>query len=296
MKKKFFHGQKGGKSTQSKGAINMKIKSAEEVKNHPEYKEVLVELLYQLADDDFLISFRGSEWLGLCPHIEEDVAYSSINQNTMGHAAMYYQLLEDIGEGDADFLAHARTPEQRKNAIILEEVNGPGTYLNEPRYDWAFTVVRNFFYDVAKKIRLESLKKSSYEPLANVASKILGEQYYHIMHWEVWFKQLLSSTEEARMRMTGQIERVWKDFGGVLTLGPYGDKMVEFGLIDDEETLKKQWLEKIEAVFKEVNVSVPSVQPQMERGDGRAGVHTEDLHTAIATLAEVYNSDRTATW
>ena len=66
------------------------------------------ELLFQLADDDFYYSYRGSEWLGLAPHIEEDVAFSSITQDTMGHAAMYYQLIRRIGEGDADALAHLR--------------------------------------------------------------------------------------------------------------------------------------------------------------------------------------------
>ncbi len=35
--------------------------------------ESLRELLYQLADDNFIHAFRGSEWLGLVPHIEEDV-------------------------------------------------------------------------------------------------------------------------------------------------------------------------------------------------------------------------------
>ena len=274
----------------------MNVKNVEELTQHPEYKEALVNLLYQLADDDFLLSFRGSEWLGLCPHIEEDVAYSSITQNTMGHAAMYYQLLENIGEGNADALAHARTANDRKNAIILEEVNGPGTYLEEPRYDWAFTVVRNYFYDVAKKIRLESLKNSSYEPLAQVARSVLGEQYYHIMHWDVWFKQLLSSTPEARVRMVAQIERVWKDFGGVLTLGPHAKRMVEFGLILSEEFLKQQWLDKIENVLKELNVAVPAGAPEMVKGNGRIGNHTDDLITAIRTLAEVYDTDRCASW
>ncbi|MCQ5364859.1 phenylacetate-CoA oxygenase subunit PaaC [Anoxybacillus salavatliensis] len=274
----------------------MRIKSVEELQVQPEYKEALVELLYQLADDDLIVSFRGSEWLGLCPHIEEDVAYSSITQNTMGHAAMYYQLLQDIGEGDADFLAHARTREQRKNAIILEEANGTGTYLEEPCFDWAFAVVRNYFYDVAKRIRLESLMNSSYEPLANVASKILGEQYYHVMHWEVWFKQLLSSTEEARRRMSEQVARVWEDFGGVLTLGPNGKKMVDFKLIEAEDVLINRWIEKIAAVFAELGLSLPSERPQMKQGDGRSGYHTADLDVALIVISEVYNLDRAATW
>ena len=65
-------------------------------------KKPIINLLFQLADDDFLYAYRGSEWLGLAPHIEEDVASSSISQDSMGHAAMFYKLLEELGEGNAD--------------------------------------------------------------------------------------------------------------------------------------------------------------------------------------------------
>ena len=83
----------------------------------------------------------------------------------------YYQLLEELGEGDANQLAHDRPANERRNAIILELVNGPGYYMKEPDYDWAFAVVRNYFYTQAKAIKIQSLQLSSYEPLAEVATK-----------------------------------------------------------------------------------------------------------------------------
>lgn len=74
-------------------------------------QSALIELIYQLGDDDFILAYRGSEWLGLAPHIEEDVAFSSISQDMMGHAAMYYHLLEELGK--AKPMAW-RTSENRK--------------------------------------------------------------------------------------------------------------------------------------------------------------------------------------
>lgn len=50
----------------------------------------------------------------------------------MGHAAMYYQLLEELGEGNADALAHVRLAHERKNSILVERVNGPGYYMENP--------------------------------------------------------------------------------------------------------------------------------------------------------------------
>jgi ring-1,2-phenylacetyl-CoA epoxidase subunit PaaC len=258
-----------------------------------ENKRALVELLYQLADDDFIHSHRGSEWLGLAPHIEEDVAFSSINQDTMGHAVMYYNLLEELGEGKPDDISHLREPSQFRNATILEGKNGSGEYTENPVYDWAFTVIRHFFYDLAKKVRLQSLKQSSYKPLALAAQKIISEQTYHLMHWEVWFKQLMMSTEEARNRMKAAIDRVWRDFGGVLTLGSYGDEMVSAGLIESEELLQQRFINKMETYFNQVGYGVKG-KPGMSHGDGRRGKHTEDLPHALRTLSEVYKSDPSA--
>lgn len=273
----------------------MKFASAQEVSTNPEYKALLTELLYQLADDDFLISYRGSEWLGLAPHIEEDVAFSSITQNTMGHAAMYYELLEELGEGKADDLAHGRKASERRNAILLEEPNGPGHFLNEPNYDWAYAVVRNYFYEIAKNIRIDSLKQSSYEPLAHVAAKVKTESIYHLLHWKTWFNQLLNSTDTAKARMVAAIDKVWDDMDGVITLGPQGEQMTAAGIIDAEDTLRSLWVEQVEAMLKELGVEVPGTIG-MKKGNGRLGEHTQDLDDALAILSEVYNINPAVPW
>ncbi|MFS0762555.1 1,2-phenylacetyl-CoA epoxidase subunit PaaC [Peribacillus phoenicis] len=254
------------------------------------------ELLLQLADDDFIHSYRGAEWLGLAPHIEEDVASASISQDTMGHAAIYYKLLEELGEGDADKLAHDRPAKERRNAIILELVNGPGYYMKDPDYDWAFAVVRNYFYTQAKAIKVQSLHSCSYEPLAEVAQKVQMELYYHLMHWKTWFVQLLGSGHlEAISRMKAAIGKTMPDFAGVFSLGQYGEEMVELGLIEGEAVLQKKWIEAITPIFESVGLA-STIQIGMARGDGRNGQHTEDLEKALETLSEVYASDKAASW
>ena len=256
-------------------------------------EQYIAELIYQLADDNFIHAYRGSEWLGLAPHIEEDVAFSSINQDTMGHASIYYKLLEELGEGMMNDLSHRGNPKDFRNAVILEEVNGIGTYLVQPKYDWAFTVVRQLSFGVLKQIRLESLNQSSYEPLVSVSRKIQMEQYYHLMHWETWFIQLMSSTEEARKRMEQAIHRVWRDFGGAITLGKYGKEISDLDLIASEEELENEWLNRIRKLFVQVNFTIEG-KPGIEQGNGRNGEHTEDLTEALNILGEVYHSDKQA--
>jgi ring-1,2-phenylacetyl-CoA epoxidase subunit PaaC len=262
---------------------------------NPLYKEALTDLLFQLADDDFIVAFRGSEWLGLAPHIEEDVAFSSISQDTMGHAAIYYQLLENLGVGKTDDLAHARKAEDRRNATILEEVNGPGTYLEEPQFDWAFAVVRHYFYTQAKKIRIDSLKNSSYQPLAEAAVKINMELYYHLLHWKTWFQELMKAGGEARERMEKAVEKVANSLEDLFLLGDKSSDMVKLGLIEEEVLLKKRWISALTPTFTTLQLEVPTTFNMMN-GNGRIGQHTLDLREALQTLSEVYNLNPTASW
>lgn len=269
-----------------------KIASSEEARQNTKYLEALTELLYQMADDEFIVAFRGSEWLGLAPHIEEDVAFSSITQNTMGHANMYFALLEELGEGETDVLAHERPADKRKNAVFLEQRNGDGNYLEEPYFDWALVVVRQYFYEVLKKVKLDALTKSSYVPLANIAQKVLMEQTYHLAHWKLWMEQLQHANEEARSRIQMRVEEAWKAFGDAFELGPKASDIVENKLIASKEFMQKQWLKEVDAVL----VSKPDGVPESGLGNGRNQEHTADLNQAMGIFSEVYASDKEAIW
>lgn len=261
----------------------------------PEYKEALVELLFQLADDDFFFAYRGSEWLGLAPHIEEDVASSSISQDSMGHAAMFYTLLEELGLGKADDLAHARPAHERKNSILVERLNGPGNYMEDAQYDWAYAVVRNCFYTLAKKVKIDSLKQSTYGPLAEVAVKVNMELYYHLLHWKTWFVQLLSTTEDAKERMIQAMDKVMSDFDDVFSLGSHAEQIEQFGLIEEESVLKEKWTVALANIIESLDLEIPrKVNPQSQ--NGRNGEHTKELDDALSTLGEVYKLDPVAPW
>src|SRR5438045_8098014 len=49
------------------------------------------QLLLQIADDELILGWRDSEWTGIAPTLEEDVAFSSIAQNEIGHARAAYE-------------------------------------------------------------------------------------------------------------------------------------------------------------------------------------------------------------
>ncbi|GAK03146.1 LOW QUALITY PROTEIN: phenylacetate-CoA oxygenase, PaaI subunit [Geomicrobium sp. JCM 19037] len=267
------------------------IHNAEEAAKNAEYKDVVIQLLYQLADDDFIVAFRGSEWLGLAPHIEADVAYSSITQNTMVHAAYFYQLLEELGQGPKNKLAHERSANERRNATYLEKKNGDGVYDQDPYYDWALAVIRGFFYETFKRVRLQMLKNCSYVPLTHAANRMLAEQTYHLAYWKMWVNQLQSSSATAKQKLDTRIQEAWNECLDLLQLGDQQEKMIVYQLMPEESLIEKQWIHELSKTL----VQVPD-RPLQKVFSGRIGEHTKDLEQAIDTLSEVYRLEEHAVW
>jgi ring-1,2-phenylacetyl-CoA epoxidase subunit PaaC len=70
-----------------------------------------IDLLLSLADDELILGWRNSEWTGIAPFLEEDVAFSSIAQNEIGHARALYELAPRELGTDAAALAFDRAPD-----------------------------------------------------------------------------------------------------------------------------------------------------------------------------------------
>jgi ring-1,2-phenylacetyl-CoA epoxidase subunit PaaC len=163
------------------------------------------ELLLELADDELILGWRNSEWTGIAPFLEEDVAFSSIAQNEIGHARALYELAaRDLGT-DADSLAFDRRPEEYRTAPLVEL----------RRLEWARTIARHFLYETADAIRIAALKASDDHEIAGLAAKIDREEAYHRMHAELWVGRLLAS-EEGRDRLREAVEELWPYALGVL--------------------------------------------------------------------------------
>jgi ring-1,2-phenylacetyl-CoA epoxidase subunit PaaC len=136
--------------------------------------------LLEIADDELILGWRDSEWTGIAPFLEEDVAFSSIAQNEIGHARALYELAaKDLGT-TADELAFDRPPEEYRCARLVE--------LRLP--SWEHTIARHHLYEEADAVRLERLKASNDPELAGLAGKIDREEIYHRMHAEMWFDRL----------------------------------------------------------------------------------------------------------
>src|SRR5437764_9680924 len=97
-----------------------------------------VQRLLEIADDELILGWRTSEWTGIAPLLEEDVPFSSIAQNEIGHARALYELAAaDLGT-TADELAFDRSPEEYRCSRLVELRLVP---------DWAATIARQVLYE-----------------------------------------------------------------------------------------------------------------------------------------------------
>jgi ring-1,2-phenylacetyl-CoA epoxidase subunit PaaC len=148
-----------------------------------------VDLLLALADDELVLGWRNSEWTGIAPFLEEDVAFSSIAQGEIGHARAFYERAAAELGTTADELAFDRPPAEYRCAPLVELRFVP---------DWARTIARHYLYETADAIRIAALRESGWDELAGLAAKVEREELYHRMHADMWAERLRGSSERER--------------------------------------------------------------------------------------------------
>jgi len=163
------------------------------------------DLLLALADDELILGWRNSEWTGIAPFLEEDVAFSSIAQNEIGHARALYELAAAELGTTADELAFDRKPEEYRSASLVEL----------RRLEWARTIAQHWLYETADETLLAALKASEDQEIAGLAAKIDREEAYHRMHAEMWVDRLLA-TDEGHRRLDEAVDELWPYALGVL--------------------------------------------------------------------------------
>jgi ring-1,2-phenylacetyl-CoA epoxidase subunit PaaC len=246
----------------------------------------LKELLYKMADDQLILGHRNSEWTGMGPLLEEDIAFSSMAQDKVGQSLALYTLLQQLGEDEPDTIAFTRPASQFHNCILVEL----------PNQEYDFSLIRHFLFDTAEALRFEMLTKSSYKPLAQLATKIRGELRYHTLHANTWMKQLGTATTESIDRLQKSLDYAFPFALGIFEVSPYEQDLINNGIFEGEQKLKEKWHTKIESIISQTNLTLPDWKLVLPMKGGRFGRHSEYLQPLLDEMSEVFNIDPTAEW
>ena len=249
--------------------------------------EAIQDLLFRMADDELIVGHRMSEWTGIGPILEEDIAFSSMAQDEIGHAQAFYMILDTLmGQGNPDQLAFNRKPEQFRSCQLVEQPVG----------DYAFSLVRHAVYDIAEAVRLESLSRSAFMPLAELAKKLSREEKYHQLHAETWIRQLGPATEESNRRLQEAFNQVLPMAYSLFEATEHSATLKADGIMDLESELEAEWEKRVTQLFTESGLKMPEVADKTAFYGGRSGNHTDHLAPLLAEMTEVFVIDPAAKW
>ena len=249
-------------------------------------KPALKDLLYKIADDQLIIGHRNSEWNGLGPILEEDIAFCSMAQDKIGQSLQFYTLLHELGEKDPDSIAFTRKAKEFHNCQLVELPIG----------DYEFSLVRHFLFDHAEYIRFDMLSRSSYTPLAELSRKIKGEIKYHIMHANTWIEQLGNSTDDAVQRIQNALNIAFPYALGIFEESNYEGDLISEGIFEGEHILREKWIKDIDEIISSTKLILPDLAAETTHLGGRYGEHTEHLQPLLDEMNEVFSIDPTAEW
>lgn len=249
-------------------------------------KIAIKELIYKMADDVLILGHRNSEWTALGPILEEDIAFSSMAQDKLGHAFALYQILNSMGDANPDTIAFTRKAKDFKCCHLVEYPIG----------DYDFSLMRHFLFDKSQAIRFELIAGSSFQQLANVAKKFRGELKYHTMHADAWIEQLGNAGNESNLRMQTSLDKCFPLALGIFEPGDYEEVLLTGGIFPGEKILRDRWVDEISTVLLKANLKLPDVFTQTSDSGGRKGNHTEYLQPLLDEMSEVYSIDPDAEW
>jgi ring-1,2-phenylacetyl-CoA epoxidase subunit PaaC len=255
----------------------------------PPKPNALFEYLLRLGDDRLVLGHRLSEWCGHGPILEEDIALSNVALDLLGQATMFLRLAGEVeGKGrDEDALAYFREVVEFRNCQLVEL----------PKGDFAYTIARQFLFDVYAVVLLDALASSTSADIASIAAKALKEAKYHVRHSGEWMLKLGDGTDESHRRVQTALDDLWRFTPELFAADAIDRELQAAGAAPDLAALAPSWEALVRDVLERATLTVPHATPRRAntRG-GRAGAHTEFLGHMLAEMQIIARSHAGATW
>lgn len=233
--------------------------------------------LLALADDELILAQRNAEWVGHAPILEEDIALANLAQDELGHATVFYGLIEQLSGQKPDKLVFFRDADAYRCAHIVEL----------PKGDWAFTMLRQYLFDAYEYILYDILAGSTYQPLADSVAKMRKEEIYHLRHTHTWVERLGLGSAESNRRMQAALDILWPHCPQLMQ--PV-DGDVALGI--DTAGLYDQWQRIVVPHLADCELTPPAIEAAVPTRT----THTPHLAPLLADLQLVARTDPEAVW
>lgn len=251
-------------------------------------KKPLINLLLAVADDKLMLGHRNSDWTGLAPILEEDIAFSSLSQDEIAHAQTLYELISSLDGKSSDEIAYGRSADEYRCATIVELPDD---------YNWAVAIARRFFCDHFDLLRLKRLSQSSYKPLADLATRLLAEEQVHVEHVDAWMIRLGHGNDDSKQRLQDALDTIGP-FAPMLFEQVEGEaELVEAGIYPQlEKNTFQIWCDVLQQIVQQSGLNLTLNAPDANTQGGRSGQHSEHFTPLLDEMCEVYRLEPGAAW
>jgi ring-1,2-phenylacetyl-CoA epoxidase subunit PaaC len=253
----------------------------------PELRAALLRRLLAIADDELILGHRNSEWCGHAPILEEDIAFANIALDEIGHAVLWYGLVAELAGEDRehypDQLVYHRPAAEFRNVQLVELPTG----------DWAFTILRQYLFDLAEAFYLKAFLNCNYAPAAEVAAKVCKEEFYHQRHAEIWVRRLGLGTDESQRRMQAALDELWAYSLQLFCLEPGDELLLNEGIFPDPQQVARLWKLSVGPFLEQAGLSLPAVDQPVVTSRKE---HSKHLQPLLNDLQFIPNTFPGAVW
>jgi ring-1,2-phenylacetyl-CoA epoxidase subunit PaaC len=247
----------------------------------------LFEYLCRMGDSTLVLGHRISEWCGVAPVLEEDIALANTALDLIGQTQLWLGLAGDVeGKGhDADALAFHRDVWDFRNLLLVEQPNG----------DFGQTMMRQFLFDAWHLAQLKALQSSTDDQIAAIAEKSAKEVTYHLERAADTVIGLGDGTEESHKRMQAALDRMWPYVGEMFVSDAVDQAMVEAGIGPDPASLRDGYDAYLDTVLGAATLSKPA--DDFAHKGGKSGQrHSEHLGHMLTQMQWLQRAYPDATW
>jgi ring-1,2-phenylacetyl-CoA epoxidase subunit PaaC len=237
-------------------------------------KNNLYNYILGIADNSLILGQRLGQLCGHGPSLETDIACTNISLDLFGQVRSYFQYAAKIA-GDQrteDDIAMLRKERDYKNVLLVEQ----------PNTNFAFTIGRQFLFDVYHLAFLTELQNSNDFTLSVIAKKCVKEVSYHLRFSSDWLKRLGNGTSVSKEKMQEAINDLWTYTDELFYQTNADKEMVFEGVGVDVTKLKNNYYSHINKILLEATLEIP--ESKWFQTGGKEGIHTEHLGYLLSDL------------
>jgi ring-1,2-phenylacetyl-CoA epoxidase subunit PaaC len=247
----------------------------------------LVQYIFGIADNSLILGQRLGELCGHGPILETDIAITNIALDLLGQVRSYYQYAAKLSMDEnvtEDTIAFLRNEREYRNILLVEQ----------PNTDFAYSITRQFLFDVYHLLLLTELQNSSDKTLQAIAQKSIKEVTYHVRFSSDWIIRLGDGTQESNEKMQNAINDLWTFTDELFHQTEADIAMVNENIGVDVTVLKEPFYKKVNEILETATLITPEMT-YFQKG-GKLGIHSEHMGYLLADMQYMQRSFPNMSW